>query len=349
LSNRVDFLIIGQGIAGTCIGITLEKAGKSFHLVNSGSLQSSSSVAAGLMHPITGRRIVKSWLCDELFPFAQHFYRECEAATGQHFYHQMDCLEMVPTVKMLNDWMNRTADESIANYVEEDHDKSVEPFLQQHHGRFRIKQGGWLDLSVFNTCYRDQWIKRGIYFQKEFLVSDLSQEDEYLGYNGFEYQGIIFCEGWHAIESKLWNWLPFEPVKGEILTVRIPNFPDKDIIVNGIFIIPLGNDCFRVGSTYDRENIDCTMTPSALEELSNKLKQTITCPFEIIEHKAGVRPAAKDRKPVLGTHPENKRFHLFNGLGSKGSTLGPYFAQHLVSHLIQGTELMEVVDIKKYY
>jgi len=53
-------LIIGQGIAGTMVAQTLEKAGKSFLILEDDHAHSSSIVAAGTINPVTGRKYVKT-------------------------------------------------------------------------------------------------------------------------------------------------------------------------------------------------------------------------------------------------------------------------------------------------
>ena len=38
--------------------------------------------------------------------------------------------------------------------------------------------------------------------------------------------------------------------------------------------------------------------------LENKLKAILDVNFKTIDHFAGIRPATKDRRPFIGTHPE---------------------------------------------
>jgi glycine/D-amino acid oxidase-like deaminating enzyme len=348
VKELIDYLIVGQGIAGTCLALELEQAGKRFHLVTSENHPASSQVAAGLMHPITGRRIVKTWKCDEIFPFSRNFYKKYERLSGYQFYYEMDCIEMVTTVKSLNDWNERSGENGLSDYITaiENNNRA---YLKENLGLFRISKGGWINLPQFLDYFRIKWIKEELLTEAEFTLHETEFHTDHIVWRNHGYRHVVFCQGFHAFESNLWNWLPFESSKGELLTVRIPGLPETEIVMNSIFILPLGNELFRVGSTYDRSTINWELTEAALQELTGKLAHTINLPFEVLEQKAGIRPAAKDRKPVLGTHPLNRNYHIFNGLGSKGGSLAPYLANHLVSHLVKGSPLFQEVDVRQHW
>jgi glycine/D-amino acid oxidase-like deaminating enzyme len=70
-------------------------------------------------------------------------------------------------------------------------------------------------------------------------------------------------------------------------------------------------------------------------------------PFEVVDHLAAIRPTVRDRKPYLGSHTLHENIHIFNGLGAKGSSIGPYFASHFADWLNGETELDKEVNIKR--
>ena len=72
-------------------------------------------------------------------------------------------------------------------------------------------------------------------------------------------------------------------------------------------------------------------------------------PYEIRDHKAAVRPTVKDRRPLLGVHPEFPNIFIFNGLGTKGASQGPYFANHMADFLTENTPLDPEVDIRRFH
>src|SRR5687768_9443239 len=86
---RADILIVGQGLAGTWLAWELERAGISFEVVDAGHGKAASSLAAGIINPITGRRFVKSWRIETLLPAAGVAYREMEKAVGRPIWREI--------------------------------------------------------------------------------------------------------------------------------------------------------------------------------------------------------------------------------------------------------------------
>jgi glycine/D-amino acid oxidase-like deaminating enzyme len=309
---------------------------------------SSSKIAAGFLHPITGRRIVKTWMAEKLFPFADAFYSSIEKESGMKFFHAMDSLEMVADIKSLNDWNERSADPGFRGFIEGEANPQDYPGLRPCLRLFRVKQGGWLDIPAFLKHHQEKWEKEGVRRSIEIDSHLLSEPESLKQSLGIEADRIIYCEGHRARFNRLWSRLPFDPAKGEILTVEIAGLPEESIIVNGLFIIPIGNGKFRAGSTYSWHELDELPTAVAAEELSEKLSRTINVPFKVISHQAGIRPAVKGRRPLIGKHPEKTDCWIFNGLGSKGGSLAPWFANHLTRHLVDGEPLAEEADISRF-
>ena len=75
---EIDFLLIGQGLAGSALGYRLKKAGFKIKLLDQPDLNQSTKIAAGLYNPVTGRKMVKTWNADQLFPEIEPFYQELE-------------------------------------------------------------------------------------------------------------------------------------------------------------------------------------------------------------------------------------------------------------------------------
>jgi glycine/D-amino acid oxidase-like deaminating enzyme len=135
-------------------------------------------------------------------------------------------------------------------------------------------------------------------------------------------------------------------VRGEGLTVRVQSLRLKSVVHRGVFIIPLGDDRYRVGATFAWDNVWSGPTDEARRWLLDKLDRIVSRPVEVEEHWAGVRPASRDRRPVLGRL--STCVAVLNGLGSRGVLLAPWSAQHLVSHLFDGTALDQEVDVQRF-
>jgi 2-polyprenyl-6-methoxyphenol hydroxylase-like FAD-dependent oxidoreductase len=97
---QIDILIIGQGICGTMLSWFLNKAGKSFLVIDDNNANTPSKVAAGIINPVTGRRFVYSWMIDTVMPFAAETYNEIgiffnqkiiEQKASSIFFHLLKC------------------------------------------------------------------------------------------------------------------------------------------------------------------------------------------------------------------------------------------------------------------
>ena len=86
-----------------------------------------------------------------------------------------------------------------------------------------------------------------------------------------------------------------------------------------------------VKATYEWDDLTPTPTAAGREKLEARLRSFLKLPFEVVGHRAGVRPISADRNPILGIHPAEPRVVCFTGLGSKGVLLAPFFAAQLVA------------------
>ena len=107
---KSDILVVGRGLAGTLLTYFLKEQGFSVTLAGAGDRNSSSRIAAGIIHPVTGRRIVKSWMADVFIPFAEATYARCETLTGTEFYSRKEIIELVKEPGEMNEWVSRSSD-----------------------------------------------------------------------------------------------------------------------------------------------------------------------------------------------------------------------------------------------
>jgi len=342
-----DFIIVGQGIAGTMLGWFLEKHSKSFVIIDRFNPFSSSQVAAGIIHPITGRRIVKTWMADTLIPFAESTYKDLEDFFSLEFFYRIPIIELIDNVKEYNDWQARSESAEMKNYISTSVDDSIyDEFLKTSFKKIIIKHTAWIDLKRFLKTLRQYFIEKDFLIEEYFDHSKLNLEKDFVTYKNLEARKIIFCEGVAAMQNPFWKHLPFIPAKGEMLTIRCPMAAKfKHIINKKIFILPLGDGLFKVGSTYNWNDLSETPTEAAKEFLLKELRQIIKVDFEVVGHEASVRPSVKDRRPFIGLHTKHQQIGIFNGLGSKGCLLAPYFANHLAGFLSGKNELMKEINV----
>jgi glycine oxidase len=345
-----DYFIVGHGIAGSILSYQLQKKGKRLLVIDQFNFNSSSQVAAGIVNPITGRRVVKSWMADVLIPFAENFYREVAMESGKTFFHSMDVLEIINNVKDLNEWTSRTGDPGLNKYISTDApENTFRNKLTDFKKIIRIKSSGWMDIPGFIEFNREKLIGSSGYLDEKFDINKLVINPGEIAYLNYKSRGIIFCEGYNTHLNPLWKGIPFLPAKGEILTIKCELLPEDFILMSGLFIVPIGNHLFRAGATYEWNFKDELPSENGRQKLTAQLKELLKIPFEITGHSSGVRPTIQDRRPVIGRHKQYENVFIFNGLGTKGVLLAPYFANHFVNYLHYEEALINEIDIKRFY
>ena len=120
------------------------------------------------------------------------------------------------------------------------------------------------------------------------------------------------------------------------------------IIKASVFVLPLGNDLYKVGATYSWEDKTNLPTEEGKKQLLDKIKEVLQCDFEIVEHLAGIRPTVADRKPLVGTHPKYPNLHVLNGLGTRGVMIGPDMAKQLFENIELEKPIDSAADIMRF-
>jgi len=345
---QYDYMIIGQGLAGSCMALQLLRKGKSVVMIDEPHPNTSSMVAAGLYNPITGRKMVKSWRADDLFPYLHTFYREIEKELQATFIHPINIYRPFIDLEMQNEWMGKSTSEENEYFVENVYHESKHPEdLFDEYGGLEVKKSGYVDLPVFIKSVRARLIKEGLLKQGLFDESKMTIEKDAVKYDGFECKKMIICNGRKAAESTLFGWLPFSLVKGEILEVLVQK--SQSVIYNrGVFILPKENGICRVGATYERNDLTNNVTEKGKRALVDKLNALYKCDYKIADQVAGIRPATADRRPFIGMHPEYPHIGIFNGLGAKGVSLAPYFSKQFAEELEGEGQLDSEVNINRY-
>ena len=184
--------------------------------------------------------------------------------------------------------------------------------------------------------------------KESFDYSKIEFIEDTIHYGNFKAKHIVFAEGFGMHSNPFFKYLPLDGTKGELFIIKAPQL-DIDIIINtSVFILPLGNDLFKVGATYNWKDKTNLPTEDAKQELIERIQEIITCDFEIVEHFAGIRPTVKDRRPLLGTHQKYNTIHILNGLGTRGVMLAPAMAIELYNHIENNKALDKTIDISRY-
>jgi len=351
MNKSYNYIIVGQGIAGTVLGLTLLKEGKSVLLIDEGLEHATSTIAAGLYNPVVFKRLVKSWMADELIPFMDTFYTEAEQLVQEQFYHKKQIVKLFADAAEREFWLKKS-NEEVGNYLNQPVDLDfLGDCIENPYGAAEVKAAGNLNMAVFLKAFRSYFAQKECLLEKKFEYDDLSVSENAVSYQNIDAQKIIFCEGHQATNNPYFNWLPFKLTKGELITIQLKSehvIPIDKVINKGVFILPLGNDTYKVGATYEWVDLTVQPTEKGKVALIDKLKKVIRVPFDIIEHQAGIRPTVLDRRPLIGLHPIHSTIGIFNGMGTKGVMLAPYFAKQFSLFLNGRAGLPDEVNCKRF-
>ncbi|MCX6148288.1 MAG: FAD-binding oxidoreductase [Candidatus Kapabacteria bacterium] len=348
---KKKILIVGQGIAGTVLTFTLiGKEDLEITILDNNPQTSSSKVAAGLYNPIVFKRLMHSWNANEVIPKLKEFYSKIEILLNTSFHFTMPLLKILSNEEEKQFWLKKSKQVEMWDYISQDILKSYKPdFINQHSGFAEVFNAGFVDLKVFLVQAREYFVGLNIYIQSYFDYSELKIENNATVYKKQNYDYIIFAEGYNSLNNPYFKWLPFVPAKGEVLTLKIPNYDSDKIVNKNLFVLPLGNDLYKVGATYNWLNLNEEVTEVAKIELLEKLKDVLKCDFELINQEAGIRPSILDRRPIIGAHPSEKSLLIFNGLGTKGVMLAPFVAESLSEFILKGVEIESEINVSRFY
>ncbi len=344
-----DYLIVGHGLAGAILARTLEKLGNSVLVFDAEKPNSASNVAAGLINPVAGKRFAKTWQADNFIPAAEAFYRELEADLNTALFHQKPILKLFSSIEEQNNWMGKSAESHWNEYIEATYPE-LPPSEEVHQelGGLKITRGGFVELKKMLSLLREKLEAQDRLVSGTFHFEKLQLSENGIAYENLQARRLIFCEGYQATKNPYFGWLPFSLNKGEVLNISVKKLKNECIYNKGVYVVPLGAGTWKVGATYNWREPDETPTPEGKSELEGRLNNLLKLSFKVTEHTAGIRPAVRDRKPLIGLHPEMPVLGIFNGMGSKGVLMAPYLARQFAEALSGNGSIWPEVSISRY-
>ena len=346
---NVDYIIVGQGICGSFLGYYLMQENQSVYVIDEYKTNTASRVASGVINPVTGRRIVKTWKIDELMPFAKKAYADISNRLAiENVIKEISVLDIHTSRQMQQAFEKRLQENEDAYIHSCENENAWHEYFNFEHGIGKISPAYCIDLNSLLKAYRNHLNKPERLSDQRFNENDLQLKDDFVVYKNIIAKKIIFCDGIHSVQNSYFRHLPFALNKGEALIVSIPGLPGNFIYKQGFSIVPSGDDLFWIGSTYEWNFENDLPTNAFKERVSNYLKSYLKIPFEIKDHYAALRPANTERRPFAGLHHVHTQIGILNGMGTKGCSLAPYYAHQLTQHLIYNTPVDEEADIKRF-
>jgi len=343
----IDYIIVGSGLAGISFSEIALFHDKSIVVFDNNS-QNSTRIAGGLYNPVILKRFSEVWQAQEQLVLQRDFYRVLENKINCRFDFKIPILRKFYSIEEQNNWFAASDKLALAPFLStelifKDYKGIDSPF-----GYGEVLQTGYVDTSLLFNKYKEYLILNNLFQEESFDYNSLIIKEDCVCYKGLEAKQIIFAEGFGIHANPYFKNLPLDGTKGELFIIKAPLL-DLDVIVNtSVFILPLGNDMFKVGATYNWKDKTDLPTEEGKNELVERIREIISCDFEIVEHFAGVRPTVRDRRPLVGTHSQFSRVHILNGLGTRGVMLGPAMAKALFDNIENDIPLNAEIDIKRF-
>lgn len=343
----IDYLIVGSGLAGISFAETALQYQKSILIIDNHS-QSSSLIAGGLYNPVILKRFSEVWQAEQQLEILNQFYQKLESKLNIKVDFKIPILRKFFSVEEQNNWFAASDNKMLSPFLSLDLVKTKYAGINSPFDYGEVLQTGYVDTKLLLDVYKKYLLENKLLIQETFDYQSIQFNDDFIEYKQIKAKQIIFAEGFGLHANPYFNYLPLDGTKGELFIIKAPEL-NLDVIINtSVFILPLGNDLFKVGATYNWQDKTNIPTEDGKKELLDRIHEILDCKFEIIDHFAGVRPTVRDRKPLIGTHPKFPQLHILNGLGTRGVMLGPSMAIELFNSIEHQKPLDKAIDIKRY-
>lgn len=344
--NQQHFLIVGAGVAGLCLGKHLLDLNHQVTVIDNDQ-NVSTNVAAGMINPIVFRRMTKSWRVDEFLPYAKRFYTDFGTEIGGNVYHDITIRRFFSSQQEMGFWKEKQGNPAFTDYLtplteaDLNYSKTINSF-----GSGRVKNSAYVAAIPFVDGAKKWLHAKNAYQNGAFDYTELNPETG--NYKGTTYDAILFCEG-VAVKNNPWfSSLPINPTKGEVLTIHSPTLPSEESLNRKCFVLPMGEQTFKIGSTYEWDTYNNEPSKKGADEIAANFQFLSNDSFAIVAHTAGIRPTILDRRPVMGAHPKFTKLFIFNGLGAKGYLLAPFLANEFVAHILDGTPIDKEMQVSRF-
>jgi len=357
MERQTDILIIGQGICGTFLSWELDRAGVSHIVIDEERPDTASRAAAGLINPVTGRRIVTTWMIDELLPFAKEAYRQLGEILDGSYLETAAVIDFFPTPQMRIAFQQRYGE--APEYLQLPADEHYwDKYFRYDLGYGIVSPCYLVDMPGLLSAARRWMREREVLLEEKFEVGEM-RVDEVAGgpdaamrvrYRDIEARRVIFCDGIESFSGPYFSRLPFAPNKGEALILEIPGLAHtgSPIFKKGISLVPWRDGLYWAGSSYEWSFEHSEPTEAFRVKMERALQEWLKLPFRTVQHMASVRPATLERRPFVGFHPVHTAVGILNGMGTKGCSLAPFFAHQLVQHITKGSLIRPDADVRRF-
>lgn len=343
----LDYIIVGCGLAGISFCEHLKAHKKSFMVFDDDS-QQSSTVAGGLYNPVILKRFTPVWKSKEQLDLALPLYERIERELHIKLDYKIPVYRLFHSIEEQNNWFTAADKKALNPWMSTSIIPNTNPFIKADYGYGEVLETGRIDTTLLIEQYKKHLDHTNRLRSETFDYNSLQLETDSVQYKTLQAKNIVFAEGFGLKKNPFFKHLPLTGTKGELLVIQAPKLKLDVVFKSTAFLIPLGNDQYIVGATYNWTDKTNTVTQEAKMELLNKLDTFITCDYEVIEHIAAIRPTVKDRRPLVGRHSTHKNLFVLNGLGTRGVMIAPYIAKQLYDYIEENKPLEAEIDISRF-
>ncbi len=344
---KVDYIVVGLGLAGLAFVEELIAANKSFIVFEDDS-QTSSLVAGGVYNPVILKRFTPVWNAKEQLEVALPFYKKIEERLNIIIDEKFVIKKAFKSIEDQNTWFEACDKPKLVDYLDPELDTQRYNGVIAKFSFGNVHETGRINTKKLVESYRGYLEERKLIRFENFEHEQLNLNEELIQYKDVTASRVVFCEGYGITENPYFNYLPLNEAKGELLTIHAPELNIDFLLKSTLFVLPLGGNNYKVGATFNWTDKTSNPSKEGKEELIDKLRKVIDVPYTIVDQTAGIRPTVAGRRPLVGVHPKHNQLIVLNGLGTRGVMIAPTVAKNLFSHLEKGNALSEEIDIRRF-
>ena len=343
--KKVDFIIVGQGIAGTVLAFEILKRNKTVHIIDKFQKNSASRIALGVYNPLVLKWFTKTWNAEIQLNSLQRFCNDFEEKFSVKINHKKNIHKFLDSNYSINNWFEKQASPNRKEFMESDlkYFEGVEkPFGV-------VLNSGWVNIKLMLDTFRSFLIEKKYLQESRFLYDKIKIKNDYIEYEDVISKHLIFCEGSSVLRNPYFKNLGFKMTKGEIIHFKSKDLKINEITHSGTIIVPISNDIYYAGATFNWDTNNLLCSKDSEIEIIEKIKKIKNFNYKLIEHKVSIRPSVIDRRAIIGRHSKHRNLYLLNGLGSRGMLLSPYLVSQLYSFIIDNEKINSEIDVNRFY
>ncbi|MGB6092167.1 MAG: FAD-dependent oxidoreductase [Moheibacter sp.] len=345
---KIKFLIVGQGVAGSCFALKLIRENKSFLIIDQDK-NKASKVAVGVFNPVVLKRFSLIWDAEPQLRLMHQYFEEFEKICGQKLISQIPTYRIFKDPDEVRTWQKKSKKQELLPFISKEIITTEHANINSPLGYAEVRQTGRIKLGECLNAFKNDLTEKNQYINQRFDYSKLQISDDRIQYGDISAEKIIFCEGYGVKDNPWFKDLPVIGVKGEVLKIRTSTLVPKAIWKAFNFLMPIENDICFTASTYDRDDLTPEPTEKGKQEIMKHLEEIYKGSYSVIDHSAGIRPTVVDRRPLVGSHPKFKNMYILNGMGTRGTLLAPRMTEYLYDYIENGTPINSEADVRRFY